>query len=116
MWCEVAALERSASSCSSSRPRCSCTGSAGSSYRRDGGTQIDCADRFHLGPDSLVVKVSSNGRPGFDILSHRPADATPLVVGGLPAYVEAAGAAAPEVGADLSLVWTISMPGFVSRS
>jgi hypothetical protein len=80
-----------------------------------GGTQISCADRFRLEPDTLVVKVANNGWPGFDILGHRPADATPLVVGGLPAYVETAPATATELGADLSLVWTLSMPGFVDN-
>src|SRR5665811_1115674 len=49
------------------------------------GSQTDCADRYVLTPDSIVVAVSSNGMPGFSILNV-PAGATPLVIDGLPAY------------------------------
>jgi hypothetical protein len=79
-----------------------------------GGTMVSCADRFHLDPDTLVVKVEANGRSGFDILDHRPAEATPLTVGGLPAYVETF-PPPPALGADLAMRWTISMPGMVDN-
>ena len=75
-------------------------------------TEIACADRYQLVPDSLVVSVSSGGMPGFDILDRRPVGATPLTVGGLPAYFESAPATSPT---DLSLVWTISRPGTVDN-
>jgi hypothetical protein len=75
-------------------------------------TEIACADRYQLVPNSLVVSVSSGGMPGFDILGRRPVGATPLTVGGLPAYFESAPATAP---AEASLVWTISSPGLVDN-
>ena len=80
-----------------------------------GGTQVDCADRFHLAPDSLVVHVMSGGNPAFDILRNRPADATPLTVGGLPAYVEETAPVDTAVGADVSLAWTLSSSGSVDN-
>jgi hypothetical protein len=80
-----------------------------------GGTQVDCADRFHLAPDSLVVHVMSGGNPAFDILRNRPVAATPLTVGGLPAYVEETAPVDTAVGADLSLLWTLSRPGSVDN-
>lgn len=79
------------------------------------GTRIDCQDRFHLIADSLVVHVMGNGFPGFNVLRNRPASATPLTVGGLPAYVETTASVDPAVGADVSLTWTLSMPGFVDN-
>jgi len=80
-----------------------------------GGTQVNCADRFRLTPDSLVVHVMGNGNRAFDILDNRPVDATPLTVGGLPAYVEETTPVDPPVGADLSLTWTLSRPGSVDN-
>lgn len=80
-----------------------------------GGTQVECADRFRLTPNSLVVHVMGNGNPVFDILKNRPADATPLTVGGLPAYLEETAPVDPAVGADLRLTWTLSRPGFVDN-
>jgi hypothetical protein len=80
-----------------------------------GGTQVDCADRFHLAPDSLVVHVMGGGNPAFDILRNRPAAATPLSVGGLPAYLEETAPVDPTVGADVSLRWTLSRPGSVDN-
>jgi hypothetical protein len=80
-----------------------------------GGTQVDCADRFHLASDSLVVHVMGGGNPAFDILRNRPADATPLTVGGLPAYVEETAPVDTAVGADVSLTWTLSRPGSVDN-
>jgi hypothetical protein len=60
------------------------------------------------------VSISSGGMPEFDILDHRPAGATSLTVGGLPAYV------APDTtdtgtGAELTLTWTIARPGSVDN-
>jgi hypothetical protein len=46
-------------------------------------TEIDCADRYSLAPDSLVVSITANGWPGFSI-SNLPAGALPLTVGGRP--------------------------------
>jgi hypothetical protein len=80
-----------------------------------GGTQVDCADRFRLTPNSLVVHVMGNGNPVFNILKNRPADATPMTVGGLPAYLEETAPVDPAVGADVSLTWTLSRPGFVDN-
>jgi len=74
------------------------------------GTRIDCQDRFHLSPDSLVVQVVSGGSPGFDIL-RTPAGATALTVDHLPAYMQELAPDDPAVGADTSLVWTLSNPG-----
>lgn len=79
-----------------------------------GGTQIECAYRFHLDPDTLVVDVEGNGWPGFDILGHRPDGATLMTIGGLPAYVETI-PAPPSVGADTAMRWTISRPGMVDN-
>ena len=77
-----------------------------------GSTQIACGDRYVLTPDSLVVTVSSNGRPGFEILN-RPANATPLVVDGLPAYLERSPAT---TGGDTeTLTWTLARPGTVDN-
>jgi len=83
--------------------------------RVSGGTQLTCSDRFHLVPDSLVLHVMGNGNPAFDILRNHPADATPLAIGGLPAYVEQTAPLDPAVGADASLTWTLSRPGFVDN-
>jgi hypothetical protein len=74
------------------------------------GTRIDCQDRFHLSPDSLVVQVLSGGSLGFDILP-TPAGATALTVDHLPAYMQELAPDDPAVGADTSLVWTLSNPG-----
>ena len=77
-----------------------------------GSTEIDCADRYVLTPDSLVVAVSTNGMPGFEILN-RPAGATPLVVDGLPAYFETGPTAS---GGDTeTLTWTLARPGSVDN-
>lgn len=74
-------------------------------------TTIDCADRFVLTPGSLVVTVSSNGTPTFDITTTRPAGATALTVDGLPAYRETVSTDSADVG----LRWTISRPGSVDN-
>ncbi len=76
-------------------------------------TEIACADRYQLVPSSIVVSVSAGGSPGFDI-TMRPKDATPLTVGGLPAYVEP-NTDATTTEADLSLAWTISHPQSVGN-
>jgi hypothetical protein len=52
---------------------------------------------------------------GFDILEKRPAGATSMTVGGLPAYLEESIPVDPAVGADVSLTWTLSMPGSVDN-
>lgn len=78
------------------------------------GTRIDCEDRFHLIADSLVVHVMSNGFPGFEVL-RKPADASALTVDGLPAYMEELAPDDPAVGADVSLLWTLSRPGLVDN-
>ena len=75
-------------------------------------TEIDCADRFVLAPDSLVVTVMANGMPAFDI-NNVPAGATPLVVGGLPAYFETE--PVPSGGDTETLTWTLSRPGSVDN-
>jgi hypothetical protein len=80
-----------------------------------GGTQVECSDRFVLTPDSLVVHVIGGGNPAFDILRTRPADATPLTVGGLPAYLDETAPVDTAVGADVSLTWTLSRPGSVDN-
>lgn len=73
------------------------------------GTSISCADRFRLQPETLVVHVTANGFPGFNIL-HKPAGATALEVDDLPAYFEAGPPGDPAVGADQSLTWTLARP------
>ncbi len=79
-------------------------------------TEVVCADRFHLAPNDVVVTVSGNGWPGFDMLRHRPDDATPLLIGGLPAYVEpATPTQASAAGADADMTWTLSRPGSVDN-
>jgi hypothetical protein len=72
---------------------------------RSDSTEIDCADRYSLAPDTLVVAITSNGMPGFDI-SKRPDSASPLTIGGLPAYL----AVTKPSDTILSLVWTLSRP------
>ena len=78
------------------------------------GTRTACADRFRLGPDTLVVEVAASAFPGFDIL-RKPSTATALTVDGLPAYVESGPPEDPAVGADQSLVWTLARPSFVDN-
>lgn len=68
-------------------------------------TRIECADRYSLAPDSLVVAITANGSPGFSILN-RPDGVLPLTIGGLPAYLAVT---KPSEGI-LSLVWTLSRP------
>lgn len=75
-----------------------------------GGTEIACADRFSLAPNSLVLHVATSGFPGFDIVRSRPPRATALVVGGRPAYVERRAPDDPAVGADFTVTWTVSRP------
>ena len=74
-------------------------------------TTIACADRFVLTPGSLVVTITSNGTPMFDMTTSRPAGSTALIVDGLPAYLETV----PTPSADLSLRWTLSLPGSVDN-
>ena len=78
------------------------------------GARTDCADRFRLGPNSLVVRVIGGGAPGLSIL-RKPAAATALTVDAMPAYVEALPPDDPAVGADESLVWTLSRPSSVDN-
>ncbi len=77
--------------------------------------EIACSERYHLVPGSLVVTVQENGWPDFDMLDHRPADATALTVGGLPAYVETTTSDASHVGAERTVTWTLSRPGSVDN-
>jgi hypothetical protein len=81
-----------------------------------GGSDSACADRFHLAPDTLVVHVSANGFPGFDIVRSRPPLAVPVVVAGRAAFVEQAAPDDPVVGADLVISWTIDRPEAESNS
>jgi hypothetical protein len=81
-----------------------------------GGSDTACADRFHLAPDTLVVHVSANGFPGFDIVRSRPPLAVPVVVAGRAAFVEQAAPDNPMVGADLVISWTIDRPEAPSNS
>jgi hypothetical protein len=68
-------------------------------------TRIECADRYSLAPDTLVVAVTANGSPGFAISNH-PDGVLPLTIGGLPAYLAVT---KPSEGI-MSLVWTLSRP------
>lgn len=77
-------------------------------------TSVDCADRFTLSADTLVVDVTSNGFPGFDI-TQVPGDATPLTIGGLPGYIETNGPDAAVPGVDRTVTWTIAAPGFIDN-
>ena len=79
------------------------------------GTEVVCADRFQLKPDSLVVHIASGGFPGFDI-RHLPAGAMTLTVDGQPAFVRDLTAKDltaddPRVGADVTRIWTLSIVG-----
>lgn len=74
-------------------------------------TTIACADHVVLTPGSLVVTITSNGFPGFDMSGPRPSGTTALIVDGLPAYVETVSTNS----SDLSLRWTISSPGSVDN-
>ena len=76
----------------------------------NGGTETDCADRFQLDPNTIVVHLSANAFPGFDILRSRPAGARAVVVGGRPAFVILRPPDDPSVGADEVISWTISRP------
>ena len=78
-------------------------------------TEVACADRFTLTPDSLVVTVTNNGFPGFDILTRRPTGATPLTVDGLPAYVETGDAGGPVPPGTTVVTWTLARPGSVDN-
>ncbi len=80
-----------------------------------GGTQVSCSARYRLQPDTLVVRVSANGWPSFNILDPLPAAARPLVVGGLPAYVEVGLPVDPATGADTVVTWTLARPGSVDN-
>jgi hypothetical protein len=75
------------------------TGSPG-----EGGAE--CGARYTLGPNDAVVEVSADGFPGFNLLD-TPANAAPLTVDGLPAWVEA-GTGVP---GDQGWTWTIARPG-----
>jgi hypothetical protein len=79
------------------------------------GTSTDCADRFHLEPDTLVVHVTGNGFPGFDILQ-RPADAKAIDVDGLPGYLQTGPSDEPMLGADRTWTWTLPSHGSVDNS
>jgi hypothetical protein len=79
------------------------------------GTETTCADRFRLGPDTLVVHVTANGFPGFNILD-KPPGAAALTVDGLLAYFESGPPDDPATGADQSLVWTLTSPSTVDNS
>jgi hypothetical protein len=72
---------------------------------RSDSTEIDCADRYSLAPDTLAVAITSNGQPGFRISNH-PDGVLPLTIGGLPAYLTVT----KPSGDTLSLVWTLSRP------
>jgi hypothetical protein len=76
---------------------------------------IACGQSYRLVPNSIVVSISGAGFPGFDVLDGPPAGAKPLVVGGLPAYVEQLPPADRATGADSSLTWTIARPGSVDN-
>jgi hypothetical protein len=41
-----------------------------------GFTTTQCASRYQLAPGTLVVSISSNGNPGFDMTASRPAGST----------------------------------------
>lgn len=77
--------------------------------------ETSCGSTYRLDPDSLVVTVRNNGNPTFDILQGRPSDAQAMTVGGLPAYVEPESAQVLGIGADVGVVWTLSMPGSVDN-
>jgi hypothetical protein len=77
-------------------------------------TSVDCADRFTLTNDTLVVDVMSNDSPGFDV-TQLPSDATALTIGGLPGYVETTGPDAAVPGVDRTVAWTIARPGTVDN-
>jgi hypothetical protein len=78
------------------------------------GTRTACGDHFRLGPDTLVVQVVAAAFPGFDILQ-KPSTATALIVDGLPGYFESGPPEDPAVGADQSLVWTLTRPSSVDN-
>ena len=76
---------------------------------------VSCGQNYRLVPDSIVVTVSANGFPGFNILDGQPPGSTALVVDGLPAYVEELPPVDRPAGADASLRWTIARPGSVDN-
>ena len=73
-----------------------------------GGTETACADRFRLDPNTLVVHVTANGFPGFDIVKSRPPNAQPLVVDGRQAFIERRSPEDPAVAADEDVAWTVA--------
>lgn len=77
--------------------------------------ETSCSSNYRLDPDSLVVTVRNNGNPTFDILQGRPPGAQAMTIGGLPAYVEPESAQVLGSGADVGVVWTLSMPGSVDN-
>lgn len=78
------------------------------------GTSTSCGDRFHLEPGTLVVHITSNGFPGFNVLE-KPAGAMALVVDGMPGYLESGPPPEDSTGADESLSWTLARPTFVDN-
>jgi hypothetical protein len=77
---------------------------------------ISCGQSYRLVPNSIVVSVTGQGFPGFNILDGPPPGATALVVGGLPAYVTRLAPANAAPGADTTVQWTIARPGSVDNS
>ena len=77
--------------------------------------ETTCSNRYRLDPNTLVVTVRSNGNPTFDMLQGRPPGAQAMMIGGLPAWVEPESAPVLGVGADVGIVWTLSMPGSVDN-
>ncbi|GAC1666137.1 MAG: hypothetical protein NVS9B8_07450 [Candidatus Limnocylindrales bacterium] len=78
------------------------------------GASTTCADRFRLEPNSLVVHVGGGGAPGIPIF-RKPAAATALTVDAMPAFFETLPPDEAAVGADESLVWTLSRPSSVDN-
>ena len=74
-------------------------------------TTTTCNNPPVLTPGSLVVTITINGFPSFDMSRPHPAGSTALTVDGLPAYLETI----PSSPADLALRWTISVPGSVDN-
>jgi hypothetical protein len=75
-----------------------------------GGTEVACVDRFPLDPNTIVVHITANGFPGFDIVKNRPPNAHPLLLTGRQAFMERRPSDDRAVAADEVVTWSVSRP------
>ncbi len=74
---------------------------------------LTCGAGYRLGPGTLVMDLENASFPTFNILE-RPQGARPIVVDGLPGYVED-GEPAAGTGATAARTWSIARPGSIDN-